>query len=306
MTITVSLSGGLGNQLFQYAAGYALAQKHQTDLVLDISAYARDKLRGYALGPYQLQESVTGIETPVTDMASAAKSMIPAPLKPFARMVYRHLIQPFMHSGRESVLYQEPYFHFDDIFFSLPSTIKLSGFFQSPLYFHGHDDTIRRRFSNPNSLSAQAVPLGDQIKQSPGAVSLHVRRGDYLSMQHLQYHGVIPLSYYQRAFALISASLGRTPDCFVFTDDVAYVKENLDLPGNMICISEAGTSQYDDLYLMSQCQHHIIANSSFSWWGAWLNPSPDKIVIAPRQWFSDATLRERNVTDLCPKDWILL
>lgn len=145
----------------------------------------------------------------------------------------------------------------------------------------------------------------EQVAQnilSVNAVSLHVRRGDYVSNLTInQFHGTCSLEYYNQAIAQIAKKV-ETPHFFVFSDDPEWVKSNLKIDYSITIVDHNNADKnYEDIRLMSLCKHHIIANSSFSWWGAWLCRNPNKIVIAPLKWFNDKSI---NTTDLIPDGWI--
>jgi hypothetical protein len=183
----------------------------------------------------------------------------------------------------------------------LPSRCYMEGYWQSEKYFKSVAELIRSEFTFATALNAINEKYAAQIAVS-NSISLHVRRGDYASNPRtLAIHGLLPLDYYHRAVDFISQ---RVPDptFFIFSDDMNWVRENLRIPHpcHFVTCNSAGDS-YNDMRLMSMCRHHVIANSSFSWWGAWLNPSEDKIVIAPKRWFT-----ERDSSELIPNDWVRL
>ncbi len=140
----------------------------------------------------------------------------------------------------------------------------------------------------------------DKIK-SLNAISLHVRRGDYVNLTHI--HGLCDLNYYKRTIDYI-ASRVQNPHFFVFSDDIPWVRENLKIeyPFDVVDIND-GKTAFCDIWLMKHCQHNIIANSSFSYWGAWLNENPDKFVVAPQIWFVE---NNDSFKDIVPKGWIRL
>ena len=133
------------------------------------------------------------------------------------------------------------------------------------------------------------------------SVSLHIRRGDYVSNQKTnQTHGTCDLDYYQRCITEIEKEV-ENPYFFVFSDEIEWVKENLKINHPAEYVDQnTGDKSYEDMRLMSQCKHNVIANSSFSWWGAWLNSYPDKIVFAPKRWFASD---KHNTKDLIPEGW---
>ena len=136
--------------------------------------------------------------------------------------------------------------------------------------------------------------------QQVNAVSVHVRRGDYVNNKNANaFHGVCSPEYYRKAIELIAKRVD-SPKYFVFSDDIEWVKEHIEIP-NAVFVSQKDIADHEELVLMSKCKHAIIANSSFSWWGAWLNANPNKLVIAPKQWVSDSRV---NTVDAIPAEWV--
>jgi hypothetical protein len=174
-----------------------------------------------------------------------------------------------------------------------PSTIL--GCWQSEKYFRNFSDEVRAMFRVRKGLSEQGRIYADEISRSAPSVALHVRRGDYLLPDKIAYHGVLPKSYYETALKIIADRVGQLGALFVFSDDAEWCASNM--PG----ITVRGTDRYDDLQLISLCSHAVIANSSFSWWGAWLNTNPNKAVVAPERWFINSAI---NTGDLIPEGWI--
>lgn len=196
----------------------------------------------------------------------------------------------------------EPHFHYWSGIREVSHNAYLAGHWQSEKYFSDASETIRSDFTFRHPLTKQNAELAGRIGQTM-AVSLHVRRGDYVSDTKANAaHGLCSLEYY-RAAVLLMAEHVECPEFFVFSDDIAWVKANLkiDFPSRYLDHNQ-GAESYNDMRLMSLCRHHIIANSSFSWWGAWLNPNPDKLVIAPKKWFA----YDSNVADLFPAGWVSL
>jgi hypothetical protein len=192
---------------------------------------------------------------------------------------------------------RERSFSFDPRVLSAPDGTVLNGYWQSEAYFSDIRAQILDDFQFIDPPDSANEDMASCIREST-AVSLHVRRGDYVTNQR---HGTKPIDYYASALGMMSARVCE-PHFFVFSDDPSWCKQNLhiDYPTIYVDHNNADTG-YKDLGLMSQCQHHIIANSSFSWWGAWLNRNPDKIVVAPEQWFADPSI---DTDDLYPADWI--
>lgn len=293
--IIVKLMGGLGNQMFQYAAGRSLAHLHGTELRLDHSFF---ELSENVATPrqYELHHfNVSGKRSNKYDF--------------WAIVTHRHrwhillkALWPLLRRDFKSIkIIQERLFDFDPSFFDFPDNIQLAGYWQSEKYFSDIADIIRKEFTVRSQLTGENQRIANVINSST-AVSLHVRRGDYVSCEKTAaVHGACSLEYYDNAIERI-ANLVSAPHFFIFSDDIAWVKKHLHLDYPVTIVGHNSSENgCEDLRLMSFCRHHIIANSSFSWWGAWLNPQPDKIVIAPARWFSDTTI---DTSDLIPESWI--
>lgn len=277
--IVVRLRGGLGNQLFQYAAAYALAQRRGVSVDLDASCASLDPAR-----PYQL--SAFNIEANFADVRLAPGKLTDA-IRALHRKEYRNFGSVF-----------------DPSFFSLPDGTALNGYFQSWRYIDPVQPRMREMLTLKSQTSGSARTLVSQIASTAMPVSIHVRRGDYLSPESSRMFNTLGRGYYETAMAVLRGLLGYEPHYFLFSDDPVWVHENLAGLAASTVVEGQDKAPWEDLTLMSQCRHHIIANSSFSWWGAWLNPRPDKWVIAPRQWFTAEALREKNICDLLPPEWI--
>jgi hypothetical protein len=202
--------------------------------------------------------------------------------------------------------YRERRFEFDPDFRRLKPPVRIHGYFQSELYFADVSSELRKTLVLRQSLSAAAARTNDLIAGAPVPVSIHVRRGDYLTGGADSMFFGLPVEYYRRATDLVRSLLGAEPTYFIFSDDVDWASEALRFLPQRVVATGSHDHPEEDLMLMSRCRHNIIANSTFSWWGAWLNPSPDKIVVAPRQWFTPAGQRRNNTTDLLPANWIAL
>jgi hypothetical protein len=283
--------GGLGNQMFQYAAGRCLSHLHKAELKLDLSYLNKDPQNKYTKREYKLD-----VFTIKSDIATEQdlKSFLPLDKGKIINTLMRKL--PILFS---KVVANESGHKFMKEFYSFPKDVYLNGFWQSENYFEPVKDLIREEFSLKEQLNGENLELCNNI-QNCNSVSLHVRRGDYVtSKESNTYHGTCSLEYYQHAIERIK-NLTKYPELFIFSDDIVWVKGNLktDIPIHFIDKNNAG---HIDMHLMSLCKHNIIANSSFSWWGSWLNKNPNKIVIAPIQWFS-----MNAAPDIYPENWIRL
>lgn len=283
--IATRLMGGLGNQMFQYAAARRLAIKHGTELVLDLSWFERqprsDTTRQYELGSFP----IVGRRTAEPVDGGRRKRLLRA-------LLPEHGVRRVVEQGPQ----------FQPELLDAPDDTLLVGYWQSEKYFLDEEAQIRRDFAFDAPISPAARALAESIDES--AVSVHVRRGDYVSLARAnRFHGVLPIEYYERAAAALLQQLPEPPHFYVFSDDPKWCRTNIELPSTTTFVSRAESTSHEDMLLMSMCSHHIIANSSFSWWGAWLSASPEKVVIAPRRWFADES---RNTSDLVPESWTRL
>lgn len=303
--ITVSLIGGLGNQMFQYAAGKALAERHGVGLSLDLSGFRSYELRSFLLDQLQVPEA-RGASQETAKAGSIGNFAVAQWRQRADRLLQRFGLGPLPPRPDR---YSEPHFHYDPAFEALGPDVALFGYFQTERYFSAISDKLRLLFQAREPLEGAAQDMADRIGRSSMPVSVHIRRGDYVSSAATaRVHGVMEKVYYRKALALLAGQLGGPADVFVFSDDARAAEDVLDFLPRETLIHVRGDPQrpWEDMALMARCRHHVIANSSFSWWGAWLNPASDKIVIAPRLWFTAGELRLRNTCDLCPPDWILI
>lgn len=177
----------------------------------------------------------------------------------------------------------------------------LDGYFQNENYFKHIRPLLLHEFSFPE-LGGKSALMRDKIKSGKISVAIHVRRGDYLKPQANAYHGILPLSYYTEAMAIINKSINDA-HYFIFSDDMPWCRGNFASLENDVTFADSGGEDWSDMALMSICHHQIIANSSFSWWAAWLNPAENKIVIAPKKWFADSNAM-KQASDIVPNNWI--
>jgi hypothetical protein len=291
--IISSVIGGLGNQMFQYAVGRALAFERGGALRLDVRDFAGYDLHyGFELlRVFNCHAEIANRE----DLTSVLGwQSLP--------VVKRILLRPTMSWLRTHKFALEPHFHYWQGIAEVPLNCYLQGYWQSEKYFAKIASTIRSDFTFKSEMSEKNLELSKKIEHL-NSISLHVRRGDYVSdaKTNTVYASCMP-EYYQNAVQYISRHVTE-PYFFVFSDDMAWAKEHLKLqyPCEYVDIN-SGLESYNDMRLMSLCKHHIIANSSFSWWGAWLNQNPGKIVVAPRKWFSI----DIDTKDLLPQEWVTL
>lgn len=268
--VIVRLEGGLGNQLFQYAAARSLALATGRDLLLDTSAYREDPLRAYQLDHFAI--AARPLRRGDVPWFRLRRSRLGAILPRRARM----------EIVREAFPARVPVWPAAPV--DGAGTPYLIGYWQSERYFAPIADTIRREVrvnAAPEGCNARVL---DEIAAGD-AVAIHVRRGDYVSNPAATaYHGLCGLDYYRAAIRRLCESVPQ-PHFFVFSDDLDWVRANLDTGHPTTFVGHNTDTPWEDLRLMAACRHFIVANSSFSWWGAWLGEWPGKQVIAPARWF---------------------
>lgn len=291
--IVSKIIGGIGNQMFQYAASRALSLKYGQPLRLDISAFAGYELHhGFELQKVFNCQLEIARESDVRNILGWQYS------SQIRRLTAKQCFRVFR--GKGYII--EPHFHYWPDILKAPRDCYLDGYWQSEKYFDEFASVIRTDFTFKIPMANRNVEIVTHIGQE-NSVSLHVRRGDYaINPKTNATHGLCSLDYYRMAIRYFADRIGQ-PYFFVFSDDIAWAKYNLkmDFPCQYIDHNH-GEDSYNDMRLMSICRHHIIANSSFSWWGAWLNPSLDKIVVAPKKWFSN----NNDIKDLFPQGWVAL
>lgn len=282
--IAVELIGGLGNQMFQYAAGKALALNRKEDLVLDHRLFNSYKVHDYSLDHFN-------IHTP-----SLVNEIFFKPIS------FSDKVKAFIFHKKIFSKYVEKDLAYDQKLNSLSEkNVYLQGYFQSEKYFLNFEDQIRRDFEITSDLQDRTLKMLNNI-ESRNSVSLHIRRGDYISNPTANaVHGSCDLNYYYKAVAIIKSKI-ENPVFFIFSDDITWAKENLSFDAAIYFVdfTDASTN-FEDIKMMSNCKHNIIANSSFSWWGAWLNKNVNKIVIAPEKWFN---VDYHNTKDIIPESWL--
>ncbi len=278
--------GGLGNQMFQYAAARRLAGIRNARLVLDVSHYENqppeEVPRHYELDCFNISAKFS--REPVENIVGKRQGM--RKLVPLAPRIIH-----------------EKNFAFDREILRAADNILLVGYWQSEKYFKDYTDQLRKDFTFKDPLSPAKQLVANNIAKEPYAVSVQVRRGDYIShTASSNFHGALELDYYKRAVLELAKTIS-SPHFFVISDDPEWCKENLELGFPTTFVDHVPDTGHEDMRLTSLCKHHIIANSTFSWWGAWLNPRPNKLVIAPALWFKEPSML-KYAQDVVPRNWI--
>ena len=287
--IITNILGGLGNQMFQYAMARAITLKNKEVLKLDITEFNNYDLRDFDLDLFNITYSIATQEE-------------------ISNLKYRTLNWIEILIKRKKVTfansyYKEKYYQFDKEVLKIQKNTYLFGYWQSPKYFEDYKEVLLNDFTLKENISSSSNRCKDMIIAS-NSISIHIRRGDYISDQTTNdFHGTCSLTYYKDAVEAVKNSTDN-PHFFIFSDDLVWAKENLDFIENITFIDLAeDIPDHEEMILMSLCKHNIIANSSFSWWGAWLNRNNEKIIIAPKQWFTDTSI---NTNDLIPSSWTRL
>jgi hypothetical protein len=277
--------------MFQYAAGRALSLARGVPLRLDTQDF-----KGYTLHNGFELHRIFYIETELADARDVRQVLGWRAFSPLRRKLFHKRFVKF----RGKHLFVDSLSNHRYNLADMTEKCYLMGNWQSERYFSQVAETIRRDLSFKTHLTGRNNELLKLMAKNE-VVSLHVRRGDIASNPaSLAIHGLCSLEYYRRAIEYVTARVAK-PEFVIFSDDMTWVRENLsiDYPCHYVDHNK-GFESYNDMHLMSLCDHHIIANSSFSWWGAWLNPKGDKIVVAPQQWF----LANYDSSDIVPSSWI--
>jgi hypothetical protein len=289
--IIIKLMGCFGNQMFQYAAAKRLAVRRGTSLKLDVSVY-RTELKGSTPIRFELDRFNMKYQT------AKWKDLFLAMESEGLRSRVKKIIIPNKYRIKKI---REDHFGFDRSLLEAPDNVYLIGDWQSENYFKDIEGMIRKDYLFRSPQKGRNRELADLIA-STESVGLHIRRGDYVSDPMINMiHGTCDLGYYSSAIKEI-VKRTKSPYFLVFSDDIQWAKDNLKIDHPVIFVdNNSGRDGFEDMRLMSQCKHNIIANSSFSWWAAWLNKNPEKIVIAPKNWFKN---KDADTRDLFPEGWV--
>jgi len=296
MKIIARVFAGFGNQMFQYACGKAVASRLKADLYLDLSWF----YNGNRIFALDIFPNINYYELPQRN--SFINKII---RHPFVNKIIRHpFINKIIALGinilcRMKYVIIEPYHAYWEGIEQIKSSVVLYGFWQNEKYFSFISSVIKHDFQFPEFDSFEAKNMAGKITKTPFSICVHVRRGDYIEDPRInKFHGVCSPDYYKEAINIIidKSEEKMNPELYLFSDDPDWVKNNFNtcgLPSFVVDIEDHKKKPYHDMHLMSLCQHHIIANSSFSWWGAWLS-SKNGIVVAPKRWFADEKMKSYN------------
>lgn len=285
--VIVKFNGGLGNQMFQWAFGKMLEITNDVEVYFDMSYFSKSYARPYQLDVFNIEPRF------IEDLGDKLKLSI------------IWLFRDFLNK-REAfniTFFSEKQFNFDPHISKIENNSYIEGFFQTEKYFKSIEEVIREDFKFIFPMDVENLKFAQRIIDS-NSISLHIRRGDYVQKKrYSDAYAECSLDYYQRGVEYIAQRFPE-PILFIFSDDIPWVRKNLKLPYKSVYVSHnTGKRSSEDMRLMSLCRHNIIANSSFSWWGAWLNKNPEKLVIAPQKWFNDDNIVQ---TDVIPQGWVRL
>lgn len=291
--IVIRFKGALGNQMFEYATAKRLALHRNTELQIDLSGLKntpeQDTPRHYELDCFMLKaKEATLSNYELININQSRKSK----LKHFLKKINRNKL--WVYSSGSNL--------FDPKVLSLPSNTLLDGWFTSERYFRDIRPTLLKDFSYRKPPSKINKATLNNVNNA-NSVSLHVRRGDYITNRNANiWHGVLEKEYYTKAVKIIADKVSN-PEIFVFSNDPEWCKRNMKFnhKTHYIDNNDDLNNGSEDMRLMRACKHNIIANSTFSWWGAWLNDSPGKIVISPKQWFKEGGINDK---DIVPAEWL--
>ena len=278
--VKTKLLGGLGNQMFQYAIGKNLSLKNRSNLYLDLSMLLyRDNSINYTLRDFELNIFNIKYSAERQNLASKVLEKVTLKVKPVKYI-------------------KEKDHFFDSTILQLRGNIYLDGFWQNENYFKEIESLIVKEFSFKIPPDERNRHMLKQI-QNQNSVSVHFRRGDYLTNPIAEaYHGICNNDYYIKAIEIIKATV-TDPFFFIFSDEIERVRKDFVFDQNVTFVDiNSKKKNYEDMRLMAACKYNIIANSSFSWWAAWLNRNKEKKIIAPINWFK--TIK----SNIVPEEWI--
>lgn len=290
-SITVNILGGLGNQMFQYAFGFAVSKENNFEIKLETRGLDAYDFRNYALDLYNIEKNSDNQSKNdffLNKVNSKENSFLSKALSKFFREILK--FTNFYYQERNE-------FVFDSGVFNITKNTYFYGYWQNEKYFKKYRKELIEIFKLKD-IHSQSKEFQQKIIGNESA-SLHIRRGDYIN----SVHDTCDVEYYKKAVIEI-LKISKQAHFFVFSDDIDWAKNNLSFVDQKTFIElDSNIPDHEEMYLMSQCKYNIIANSSFSWWGAWLNQNSDKKVIAPKKWVKNSSL---NTSDLIPTSWIRL
>ncbi|MGI4751471.1 MAG: alpha-1,2-fucosyltransferase [Janthinobacterium lividum] len=300
--VVTKLVSGLGNQLLQYAMGRQLSLLKEVPLLLDVSFFKDQNLRSYKLDHFNINaEIATKAQLQPFEQEIARYNNLHQQTSLYAK-VYRKLEPVLFPKHTKNYFKEATWWILEPEVYKTPSDVYIEGYWQHYKYFENLQPEIFNELILNSYSNLDTINWLEKIKNDPFAVAVHIRRGDYVTDSGANYlMGVLPVDYYNKAILYIKERI-TDPNFYFFSDDLEWVKSNITTGTINFYVDQ--NPDYIDLNLIRHCKHQIIANSTFSWWGAFLNRNPDKIVIAPQQWSPREDVN-RNIHLQFP-DWIKL
>lgn len=292
--IIVRLQGGLGNQMFQYSLGRVLSLRNNTELGLDVTFLLdRTPIPNFTFRDYDLD--VFSINPKIV-----SRDEIPCLYRKYKLGIFMRYLDYLRRKILPTPGKEKKAYRFDEKIFNTGPDIYLEGWWQTPKYFKGYEDVIRKDFTFSSDWNQDIISLAQEIKATD-SVCVFFRRGDFIGNS---FHDVVDNEYYKNALDLLKNKI-NIEKVYVFSDEIEWCRENVLFPFTTVFVDDRcnGYKYSGKLFLMTCCKHFIIPNSSFSWWAAWLSINPEKIVICPKQWTGKDSV---DTSDLIPEDWIRL
>lgn len=297
--IVVELMGGLGNQLFQYALGKNLALKNRTELFIDTRFLMSRQVESRNVTYRNYDLDIFTVNPPRVSLAISLRYGISSS---FVRRQAKRIVNRFGAIGPLTYVHERKPYQYDNRIAELGDNTYISGYWQSIRYLQPVEKQLRTELRFADLIPAPALALAEEIKNE-NSVCVHVRRSDFVANSR---HNIVQPVYYQQAERLLEERV-TTPVYYVFSDDIEWCRNNLQFSRPTVFIGKewAGNRAQTHLQLMTLCRHYIIPNSTFGWWAAWLNPDPNKIVIAPKNWvYADGRFIRSD--ELIYPDWITI
>lgn len=281
-SVVVHLTGGLGNQMFQYALGRAISINRNCDLYLNTSFYKKYNKFSCGLLNYDVKAKFINEDSVYNNKY----------LRYIAKSLSNYGLNILSNSFYEKKLFSYDY----DVY---KNKFKIYyGTWQSYKYFVGISDVLLSDYKLIKIIDKEVIKYAENINHS-NSVSLHIRRGDYFNEKKLRrIHGILTMDYYYQAMSIFP----ENSVFYVFSDDIEWVKDNLKTSKRIVYVRTNENNPEKEIYLMSLCAGNIISNSTFSWWGAWLNTKINKIVVAPKKWYAN----QKTSSDLIPNNWLII
>lgn len=281
------IGGGLANKMFQYAFSIS-AKKKNIEVKYDTHTFKTE----FSHDKVDLSDIFPNVSTPeVSSHGFTAIGKNSKFYRLYKRLSHRYIIETAYRYNDKAI----------DL---LKDGCVVEGSWQDERYFESYKDDVRKAFEFPEFSDDKNIKIAESLKKE-NSVSIHIRKGDGYSSWNI-FSNTCPKSYYTKAIEYIKKRI-KDPQFYVFSDNSEIIKEYLDMDDYTLINwnPSTGKGNYLDMHLMSCAKHNIIANSTYSWWGAWLNANPNKIVVAPRFWFNPAS-NMRDINHIIPQNWIKL